>query len=65
MTERMFNQADLWVQAAETFGEDAFTWMATRHPLLDGRTPAEFAINESGAEKVRAILTAIEHGGVV
>jgi uncharacterized protein (DUF2384 family) len=39
--------------------------MTKPHPLLDGKTPIEFAANEYGGEKVRAILNAIEHGGVV
>jgi putative toxin-antitoxin system antitoxin component (TIGR02293 family) len=65
VTERMFRQADLLVRATEVFGEDGPTWMATPHPLLDGKAPAEFATNEFGGEKVRSILNAIEYGGVV
>ena len=33
------------------FGENAPDWMATPHALLDGKTPAEFAVNELGSEK--------------
>jgi uncharacterized protein (DUF2384 family) len=58
-------QSDLLVRAAEVFGDQGPTWMTKPHPLLDGKTPIEFAANEYGGEKVRAILTAIEHGGVV
>lgn len=65
VTERMFRQADLLVRAAEVFGEEGQTWMTKPHPLLDNKTPAEFASNEYGGEKVRSILNAIEHGGVV
>lgn len=65
LTERMFRQADLMVRAAEVFGEEGPTWMTKPHPLLDNKTPAEFAGNEYGGEKVRSILNAIEHGGVV
>jgi len=65
VTERLFRQSDLLVRAAEVFGDQGPTWMTKPHPLLDGKTPIEFAANEYGGEKVRAILTAIEHGGVV
>ena len=65
VTERLFRQSDLLVRAAEVFGEHGPIWMTKPHPLLDGKTPIEFAANEYGGEKVRAILTAIEHGGVV
>lgn len=65
VTERMFRQSDLMVRAAEVFGDDGPTWMTKPHPLLDGKTPAEFATNEYGGEKVRSILAAIQYGGVV
>jgi uncharacterized protein (DUF2384 family) len=65
VTERLLRQTDLLVLATVVFGEDGPTWMATPHPLLDGKAPAEFATNEFGGEKVRSILSAIEHGGVV
>ncbi|WP_077002528.1 antitoxin Xre/MbcA/ParS toxin-binding domain-containing protein [Variovorax sp. KK3] len=65
VTERMFRQADLLVRAAEVFGDEGPLWMTKPHPLLDGKSPAEYATNEFGGEKVRAILNAIEHGGVV
>ncbi len=65
VTERMLRHSDLLVRAAEVFGEDGPAWMTKSHPLLDGKTPLEFASNEFGAERVREILNAIEHGGVV
>jgi hypothetical protein len=65
MTEQVLRHADLLDRAIVVFGENAPDWMATPHALLDGKTPAEFAINELGSEKVRRILGAIEHGGVV
>ena len=65
VTERMFRQSDLMVRAAEVFGDDGPTWMTKPHPRLEGKTPIEFATNEYGGEKVRAILNAVEYGGVV
>ncbi|MDN8618776.1 antitoxin Xre/MbcA/ParS toxin-binding domain-containing protein [Variovorax ginsengisoli] len=65
VTERLLRQSDLLVRAAEVFGDQGPTWMTKPHPLLDGKTPIEFATNEYGGEKVRSILNAIEHGGVV
>jgi uncharacterized protein (DUF2384 family) len=65
VTERMLRHSDLLVRAAEVFGEDGPAWMTKSHPLLDGKAPLEFASNEFGAERVREILNAIEHGGVV
>lgn len=65
MTEQVLRHADLLDRAIVVFGENAPDWMATPHALLDGKTPAEFAINELGSEKVRRILGVIEHGGVV
>ncbi|MDM0078799.1 DUF2384 domain-containing protein [Variovorax sp. J2P1-59] len=65
VTERLFRQSDLLVRAAEVFGDQGSTWMTKPHPLLEGKTPIEFATNEYGGEKVRAILNAIEYGGVV
>ncbi|SEB08673.1 antitoxin Xre/MbcA/ParS toxin-binding domain-containing protein [Variovorax sp. YR216] len=65
VTERMLRHSDLLVRAAEVFGEDGPAWMTKPHPVLDGKTPLEFASNEFGAERVREILNAIEYGGVV
>ncbi|MEJ8810395.1 antitoxin Xre/MbcA/ParS toxin-binding domain-containing protein [Variovorax ureilyticus] len=65
VTERMLRHSDLLVRAAEVFGDDGPAWMTKPHPLLDGKTPLEFASNEFGAERVREILSAIEYGGVV
>jgi putative toxin-antitoxin system antitoxin component (TIGR02293 family) len=65
VTERMLRQSDLFVRAAEVFGEDGATWMTKPHDMLDGKTPVEYASNEFGGAKVREILNAIEYGGVV
>ena len=65
VTERMLRQSELFVRAAEVFGEDGAIWMTRPHDLLDGRAPVEYAANEFGGAKVRQILNAIEYGGVV
>ncbi|VTU14390.1 MbcA/ParS/Xre antitoxin family protein [Variovorax sp. RA8] len=65
VTERMLRHSDLLVRAAEVFGEEGKTWLTKRHDLLEGKTPMEFAGNEYGGAKVRAMLNAIEYGGVV
>lgn len=65
VTERMLRQSELFVRAAEVFGDDGSTWMTKPHDLLGGKTPVEYASNEFGGAKVRQILNAIEYGGVV
>lgn len=65
VTERMLRQSDLFVRAAEVFGDGGVTWMTTPHVLLDGKSPVEYGRNEFGGAKVRQVLNAIEYGGVV
>jgi putative toxin-antitoxin system antitoxin component (TIGR02293 family) len=65
VTERLVRQSELMVKAAEVFGDGAGRWMTKAHPLLEGCTPLDAASNEYGGVKVRQILNAIEHGGVV
>lgn len=65
VTERLVRQSELMVKAAEVFGEAAATWMTKSHALLGGSTPIDAAATEYGGTKVREILNAIEHGGVV
>ncbi len=65
VTERMLRHSDLLVRAAEVFGDEGKTWLTKPHDLLGGKTPMEFAGNEYGGAKVRAMLNAIEYGGVV
>ncbi|MDP9605541.1 UNVERIFIED_ORG: Icc-related predicted phosphoesterase [Variovorax paradoxus] len=55
---------DLLDLAAQVFGAVAQAWLDKPHELLDGQTPAAFAAG-GGSEKVRSILNAIQHGGVV
>jgi len=55
---------DLFDLAAQAFGEAAQAWLNRPHELLDDQTPAAFAA-KGGSERVRRMLIAIQHGGVV
>ncbi|UVH60511.1 metallophosphoesterase [Variovorax paradoxus] len=55
---------DLLDLAAQVFGSEAQVWLDKPHKWLDGQTPAAFAA-AGGADKVRSMLNAIQHGGVV
>lgn len=55
---------DLLALATQVFGAAAQAWLTMPHKLFDGQTPAAFAAN-GGSEQVRAMLIAIQHGGVV
>ncbi|MGJ7505593.1 MULTISPECIES: metallophosphoesterase [unclassified Variovorax] len=50
--------------ATQVFGAEAQVWLDKPHESLDGQTPTAFAAG-GGLEKVRWILNAIKHGGVV
>ncbi|MGQ3052401.1 MAG: metallophosphoesterase [Roseateles sp.] len=55
---------DLLNLATQVFGGATEAWLNKPHELLDGQTPAAFAAG-GGSDKVRSILNAIQHGGVV
>jgi len=55
---------DLFDLAAQIFGSEAQVWLDKPHEWLDGQAPAAFAA-AGGADKVRSMLNAIQHGGVV
>lgn len=55
---------DLLDLATQVFGSGAQGWLNKPHRLFNGRTPAAFAA-EGDSEKVRAMLIAVQHGGVV
>jgi putative toxin-antitoxin system antitoxin component (TIGR02293 family) len=59
--------AELSVMATQTFGteERGAQWLDKPHPLLDGRSPMEYANNSYGLAKVKSMLDAIRFGGVV
>ncbi len=50
--------------ATQVFGAEAQAWLGKPHELLDGQTPAAFAAR-GGSDKLRSMLIAIQHGGVV
>jgi Icc-related predicted phosphoesterase len=50
--------------ATQVFGAAAQAWLDKPHELLDGQTPVAFAAG-GGSDKVRSMLNAIQHGGVV
>ncbi|CAN7173874.1 metallophosphoesterase [Variovorax paradoxus] len=55
---------DLLNLATQVFGAATEAWLNKPHELLDGQTPAAFAAG-GGSDKVRSMLIAIQHGGVV
>jgi Icc-related predicted phosphoesterase len=63
-TESEVLPQDLQELATQVFGAAAQAWLDKPHKLLDGQTPAAFAAN-GGSDKVRSMLNAIQHGGVV
>ncbi|HEX8390862.1 MAG TPA: antitoxin Xre/MbcA/ParS toxin-binding domain-containing protein [Longimicrobium sp.] len=48
---------DTWENA-----HDAEEFLTTPHPLLDGQTPLDVCGTDSGAQRVREILIALEYG---
>jgi Icc-related predicted phosphoesterase len=50
--------------AAQVFGAEARVWLNKPHEWLDGQTPAAVAAG-GDSERVRSMLNAIRHGGVV
>lgn len=61
------NQQELERMATDTFetAKDAAQWLQNPHPLLDGKTPIQFAQTEAGAQRVKSFLVAIKYGGVI
>ena len=53
--------------ACDTFESDdaALGWLRRPHPMLDGESPLESAKTSFGSRRVKDILVAIKHGGVV
>ena len=45
--------------------EEASAWLLQPHPMLNEQTPLDCAKSSSGAERVKDILNAVKHGGVV
>jgi Icc-related predicted phosphoesterase len=55
---------DVFDLATQVFGAAAQAWLDKPHEWLDGQTPTAFAA-AGGSERVRSMLIAIQHGGVV
>ncbi|WP_426390731.1 metallophosphoesterase [Variovorax sp. R-27] len=55
---------DVLELATQVFGAAAQAWLDKPHEWLDGQTPTAFAA-AGGSERVRSMLIAIQHGGVV
>lgn len=53
--------------ARSTFetADEAAAWLRRPHPMLDGKSPLECAATSLGAQRVKDVLVAIKHGGVV
>jgi uncharacterized protein (DUF2384 family) len=48
----------------ETSGE-ARAWLRQPHPMLGGDSPVAYSKSRTGAQRVKDILIAIKHSGVV
>jgi putative toxin-antitoxin system antitoxin component (TIGR02293 family) len=65
-TETVLRLAELEALARDVFESDhaAHEWLKREHPSLD-ESPLQAAATSYGAQRVREILVAIRHGGVV
>lgn len=61
------DRAAVLALAFETFANDdvARHWMRAPHVILGGQSPVQACQTAEGAAKVRAMLVALKHGGVV
>jgi putative toxin-antitoxin system antitoxin component (TIGR02293 family) len=65
--EAVLRLLELDRMAGDTFETqaEASAWLRRPHPMLDGESPLEAARTGYGTQRVRDILLAIRHGGVV
>ena len=65
--ESVLRLLELKELANDTFETEdvALGWLRRPHPMLDGETPLESAKTSFGSKRVKDILVAIKHGGVV
>ncbi|MEX2535647.1 MAG: antitoxin Xre/MbcA/ParS toxin-binding domain-containing protein [Trueperaceae bacterium] len=63
-SDRLYRLVDLYAEATRVLDgiEAVNEWMQSPAVALGDRTPLEFAANEAGAKRVKALLTRIEHG---
>jgi putative toxin-antitoxin system antitoxin component (TIGR02293 family) len=64
--ETVLRLAELEALSLDVFASEqaAHEWLKKEHPIL-GESPIDAASTSYGAQRVREILTAIKHGGVV
>jgi putative toxin-antitoxin system antitoxin component (TIGR02293 family) len=65
--EGLLRILELEQMAADTFStpEEAALWLRRPHPMLDNEAPLACAKSAFGAQRVKDILVALKHGGVV
>ena len=64
--EQILRTMQLQLFATDVFGdlEQARKWLHKPHPSLQDMSPADYADNEFGAQKVRGMLAGLKYGGV-
>jgi len=65
--ENVLRVLELEEMATDTFETQAVAlgWLRRPHPMLDGESPLQSAKTSFGTRKVKDMLVAIKHGGVV
>lgn len=65
--ENVLRVLELEEMATDTFETQAVAlgWLRRPHPLLDGESPLQSAKTSFGTRRVKDMLVAIKHGGVV
>lgn len=63
--EKILRNMHMHLLATDVFGgvDPARAWLRRPHPSLGGVSPADYADNEYGAQKVRGILAALKYTG--
>ena len=63
-SERVERLARVYATALDVWGDDqdARQFLFTKHSLLDGKTPIDFAFTELGARQVELILEKLRYG---
>ena len=65
--ERVLRLLELQCMAEDTFESPAAAsaWLRRGHEMLEGETPLEWATSWYGTQRVKDLLVALKHGGVV
>jgi putative toxin-antitoxin system antitoxin component (TIGR02293 family) len=63
-SDRLYRLVDLYAEAVDVLDgvEAADEWMRSPAVALGDRTPLQYAVNEAGTQRVKALLTRIAHG---